>query len=287
MTSRGELTGYTLVIIAALSWSTAGLFTRVVSTDIATTLLWRSVFGGLAVMLIHYGLSRDKGLKDLFRFSTGEVIIAGVSAIAMTCFISAFFFTSIANVAFVYGAVPLVTMVLAWLLLHETPTSVGIIAAVGSAVGIGVLAWGGQSFSDFVGLGLALLMTIFMAAITVLAKYYPSANSSKCAYLSAYLAVFVVAPFSTGFAVSTLDFTWLALYGLVNVGLGFGVYLAGVSRIPALAAALLGLLEIPLAPVWAFMLFDEDLGLKTLFGGALVVIASLIYILGTARRRNS
>jgi drug/metabolite transporter (DMT)-like permease len=71
------------------------------------------------------------------------------------------------------------------------------------------------------------------------------------------------------------------------VGLGFGVYLAGVSRIPALAAALLGLLEIPLAPVWAFMLFDEDLGLKTLFGGALVVIASLIYILGTARRRNS
>ena len=53
-TPRGDaVIGMVLVAIAALSWSTAGLFTRVITTDIPTTLFWRSVFGGLAVMHIH------------------------------------------------------------------------------------------------------------------------------------------------------------------------------------------------------------------------------------------
>ena len=41
-----NMTGPFLILIAALSWSTAGLFTRLVTTDIPTTLLWRSITGG-------------------------------------------------------------------------------------------------------------------------------------------------------------------------------------------------------------------------------------------------
>ncbi|TRD14169.1 DMT family transporter [Palleronia caenipelagi] len=285
--TRSETYGIILVLIAALSWSTAGLFTRVVNTDIPTTLLWRSVFGGFVVMAIYYFLQEKKSIAGLFRFSKGEIVIAVVSAIAMSCFISAFFYTTIANVSFIYGAVPLVTMLLAWALLKDYPSKTGVFASLISASGIFILAWGGQDFSDYVGLLLAFLMTFFMASITVLAKYFPSANASKCAYLSAFIAAIFVFPFSEGVSVAAVDMTWLAVYGVINVGLGFGVYLLGVSRVSALAAALVGLSEIPLAPIWAFALFGEAITGATILGGIMILSASIIYIMRSSNTNKS
>jgi drug/metabolite transporter (DMT)-like permease len=197
----------------------------------------------------------------------------------MMCFISAFFYTSIANVSFVYGAMPLVTMLLAWVVLRDPVTSVGIIAIILSGLGAGVLVWGGQHFGDFLGLGLAFLMTFFMATVTVAAKFFPDSDAMKSAYLSGFIAALLVFPFSQSGSASSTDLVWLALYGLVNVGLGFGVYLLGVSRISALAAALIGLSEVPLAPIWAFVLFDEKISFHMIAGGCLIVTASVIYIL--------
>lgn len=88
-----NLTGSLLILIAALSWSTAGLFTLVVTTDIPTTLLWRSIIGGICVLLIYYAMDKKKSFRDLFVFSFGEFYIAVLSTAGMICFISSFFFT--------------------------------------------------------------------------------------------------------------------------------------------------------------------------------------------------
>ena len=279
--SRSYGVGVLCVFAAALAWSTAGLFTRVVSTDIPTTLLWRSMFGGGSVVLIYILVKKPRSFRELFQFKLGEFVIALLSALGMMCFISAFFFTSIANVSFVYGAMPLVTMLIAWLALNDPLTATGLISTVLSGSGVAVLVWGGQNFGDLIGIGLAFLMTFFMAAVTVAAKFFPDADAMKSAYLSGFIAAFLVLPFSQSMSASSHDLVWLALYGLVNVGLGFGVYLLGVSRVPALAAALIGLSEIPLAPIWAFLLFDERITIPMIAGGSSVLIASVIYILAS------
>jgi len=279
--NRSYSAGVLCVFVAALSWSTAGLFTRVVETDIPTTLLWRSALGGVSVLLIYTVMKRPQNLAELVRFKFGEVVVATLSALGMMCFISAFFYTSIANVSFVYGAMPLVTMLMAWVVLRDPITSVGIIATILSGLGVGVLVWGGQHFGDFLGLGLAFLMTFFMAAVTVASKFFPDTDAMKSAYLSGFIAALLVLPFSQSGSASSHDIVWLALYGLVNVGLGFGVYLLGVSRISALAAALIGLSEVPLAPIWAFALFDEQISFHMIAGGCFIVAASVIYILAS------
>ena len=86
-----NLVGPFLILIAALSWSTAGLFTRVVTTDIPTTLLWRSSIGGVCVLIIYHLINKKMSFKELFLFSFGEFFIAVLSAAGMICFISAFF----------------------------------------------------------------------------------------------------------------------------------------------------------------------------------------------------
>ena len=44
--------GLALVALAALAWSSSGLFTRLISADLMTMLFWRGLFSGSAVMAL-------------------------------------------------------------------------------------------------------------------------------------------------------------------------------------------------------------------------------------------
>jgi drug/metabolite transporter (DMT)-like permease len=278
LTSTSEPIGALLVFAAALAWSTAGLFTRLVSTDVPTTLFWRSLSGGLCVLAIYAIWNNIRSSATLFPLTRGEWAISVLSALGMICFISAFFDTTIANVTFLYGAMPLLTMALAVIFLRERVTAKAALCCAASAFGIALIMWGEQDFSDWTGFLLAFGMTFFMAALTIATKFFPAADVTKATYISAFLAAAVMLPFSHFGAISSTDFGWLLLYGLVNVGLGFGVYLLGVSRIPALTAALIGLAEIPLAPVWGWYLFSEPVGPRTMAGGAIILAAAIVYL---------
>lgn len=280
--SSHAVIGVILICIAAVSWSTAGLFTRIVTTDIPTILFWRSLFGGLSVFIIYIIAHRPKALLPLFRFSLGEIVLACVSGIAMCLFISAFFYTSIANVSFIYGTSPLETVMLAWLLLKDKPAIVTTSATFVSGCGVAILAWGGQDFTDAIGLLLAGGMTVLMASLAVFVKYFPHTDAGKATYLSALIAMVAMVPFVESFAVNAHNFIWLAVYGFVNVGLGFGIYLIGVARVSPATAALLGLLEVPLAPIWAAYFFNEALTIAMIIGGVLITAAASIHIRATA-----
>jgi drug/metabolite transporter (DMT)-like permease len=286
-TSAQTLIGSLLVLAAAISWSTAGLFTRLVSTDVPTTLFWRSISGGLCVLIIYAIWNKTKTLSDLVRISRGEWVIAVLSALGMICFISAFFYTTIANVTFLYGAMPLVTLVLSAIFLGERLTIIAALCCVLAVVGVGVIVWGEQDFSNWTGFLLAFGMTFFMSALTIAAKFYPTADMMKATYLSAFLAAILMLPFSGFSNTAGSDYAWLLLYGIVNVGLGFGVYLLGVGRVPALMAALIGLVEIPLAPIWGWLLFNEPVGTKAKIGGAVVLTAAAVYLIARSFPRSS
>ena len=278
--------GVLFVLVAAISWSTAGLFTRVVSTDIPTTLFWRSLFGGFCVLAIAMAMQKSAKIRPAFHFTLGETVIAGLSAAGMICFISAFFHTNIANVAFVYGTMPLVTFVLCIVILGTRPDIVSLGCCVLSATGVVVMTSGNSLPSDFLGIGLAFGMTLFMASLTVAAKFFPDADSAKATYLSAFLGALFTAPFTTFGNTIFADYFWLILYGFLNVGVGFGVYLIGVKRVSALVAALVGLIEIPLAPVWAWLLFEEQVNLSVLLGGLVILTAAVIYIVHSSKQKN-
>ena len=126
---------------------------------------------------------------------------------------------------------------------------------------------------------LAFGMTFFMGALTVATKFFP-----KATYLSAFLGTLAVMPFATHTILPTSDYIWLGLYGFVNVGLGFGIYLLGVKRLSAIAATLIGLIEISLTPIWAWILFAEKANGLVLTGGCIITATAIIYIMGTQRK---
>ena len=273
-----NLFGYFLIFISALSWSTAGLFTRIVLTDMATTIIWRSFFGAITVLIFYFISQKKIDFKESFTFTKGDVVTAVFCTFGTICFISSFYYTSIANVSFTYGLMPLMTYLLAIVVLKQAQTVYATFCCLLSAFGAFLIFNSALEFDDIFGIVLALGMTFFMASLTISAKFYPNTNGFKIAYLSGFMGVIVMLPFATYTGISITDYLWLLLYGFVNIGLGFGVYVFALKYTSALSAGLIGLSEIPIAPVLAFVLFAESISFNTFIGGSIIILSAIIYV---------
>jgi drug/metabolite transporter (DMT)-like permease len=277
--------GIALIALAALSWSTAGLFPRIVSTDVFTTLLWRSLLGGATVLLAQALFNKRNDLSSLWRLTRAELLMAVASSGAMVCFIAAFFFTSVADVVFIYSAFPILTLLLSALLLRSAISRIDVLCTLAVIGGMGVIVWGQTSLHNLLGAGLSLAATLLFALITIGIKRYPQAEMVKVTYVGAFIAALAMAPFSSFGNTSAHDLVWLWLYGFLNVGVGFGLYLLGVRRIKAVLASLVCMIEIPLAPLWVYVFFGETVSRQSLIGGSVILLAVLVNVLLPGRDR--
>lgn len=287
-TGRGSFwLGVALLLMAALSWSTAGLFPRLVSTDMATTLFWRSLLGGLTVLGLSLLLDRRPQRTGFWRLTRPEWAFSLVTAIAMISFVSAFYFASVADVTFIYGAFPIITLVLSAWLLHTGIARMDVVCAVSVALGVVLILQGQPSLESALGSLLSFVAVVMFALETVGAKRFPQIDMVKVTYMGAFLAALMVIPFSRFSGTGAEDLAWLWLYGFLNIGVGFGCFLLGVRRVRTVLASLICMVEIPLAPMWAFALFGETVSRQSLLGGAVILASVLANLAWAAWRRNA
>jgi drug/metabolite transporter (DMT)-like permease len=74
-------------------------------------------------------------------------------------------------------------------------------------------------------------------------------------------------------AVAPTQMALLAGFGAFNLGLGLALFVTGARLAPAAVAALLGVAETMLGPVWVWLAFGETPSGRTILGGAIVLAA--------------
>src|SRR5438876_7282900 len=104
----GRWRGPMLVLLSALAFSTAGLFTRLIDVDVWTMLFWRGVFGGL--FIAGYVVWRDGGaaFASARRIGVPGLLAAGCSTAATICFVNALRETTVADVLVINATAPFV-----------------------------------------------------------------------------------------------------------------------------------------------------------------------------------
>ncbi len=254
-----------------------------VRTDIATTLFWRSLLGGLSVMAMQAALNRREDLGDLWRLSAPEWAMSVTTGMAMITFIAAFYFAPVADIVFIYGAFPVITLMLSALLLHTRVQRSDLISSLVVALGVAVIFWGQPSWHNAFGTLLSFAATVLFSFMTIGIKRYPDARMLKVTYMGAFLSALAVMPFAQFSGTSTSDVLWLWLYGVTNIGVGFGLFLLGVRRVKAVLASLICMVEIPMAPLWAYLLFDEQISRQSLMGGMVILLAVVANLFWTSR----
>ena len=81
--------GIVLIILAAVAWSTAPFFTRLLNHDSWTILFWRGVFASSLISLFLAAREGRAGLRNLVMMERSGWIVASLSMLAMVAFIPA------------------------------------------------------------------------------------------------------------------------------------------------------------------------------------------------------
>lgn len=264
--------GTTLVALSAVLWSAAGLFTKGAAADAWTVIFWRSVFSIVPILLYvrwKDGPGQWRQLRAMGRPGWAVVL---VGAAATYCFITAFKHTSIANVATFYACTPFLAAAIGWLLFREATSRLTLAAALVALGGVLIMVWGSLGTPNIVGDGLGIAMAIGMATLMVLIRRYPREPMVLAAVISGILTGALSAFMTEPLAVSTRDIWILAGFGITFAAAHI-MMTEGARLIPAARTGLVGTLETPLAPVWAWMILSELPPLTTWIGGAIVLAA--------------
>jgi drug/metabolite transporter (DMT)-like permease len=276
--------GIVLVTAAAVAWSTAPFFTRLLHFDSWTILFWRGLFAGsliTAFLVLTHGRA---GLRDLIEIRRSGWLVACLSTLGMVSFIPALQLTSVSNVAIIIATGPFVAAGLAWAWLREAARSTTLIASLVALCGVVIIVGDAGGVSDAGGIALACFMTLAIAAMTVAIRRHRQISMVAAAALSNFLGSLVSIPFAEGLArVTATDIFILAMFGFFQVALGLTLFVLGSRHLPSGQASLIATLETPLMPFWVWLAFQEIPTSRALVGGALVMGAVLADIIADNR----
>jgi drug/metabolite transporter (DMT)-like permease len=267
--------GVALIAGSAVAYSSAGFFTRLIDVDLWTLICWRGIFSTLFLLAVGAALHR-RSVATMFRsLDAAGWLAAGFSTAAMFCYLAALRNTTVADVAIIYGTAPFVTAGIAVLALGERPTRVTLLCSVLALAGVVAMFRGSHFPRDLGGDLLAFAMTVLMAAMIICTRRSRGAPALPIAALSSLASSLLAAPLAHLAAPSALQFAELALFGAAQLGLGLLLLTAGSRRLTASRVALVGGLDVPLAPVWVWLAFAETPTVATIAGG-LAVIAAVV-----------
>lgn len=265
-------TGIALIVAAAVAWSTAPFFTRLLPFDSWTILFWRGLFGGGVIALVLVVMQGRRGVRDLIAMRPGGWLVAGLSTVGMVTFIPSLQLTSVANVAVIVAVQPFAAAAIAWIWLRETVRPRTLLASGVAFAGVVVTVSGAGGIADYRGIGLACVMMLAISVMTVAIRRHRETSMVAAAALSNFLGSLVSIPFAQGLgSVTAADLGLLALFGVCQVGLGLTLFTLGSRLLPSGQASLIATLETPLMPFWVWLAFAEAPSVRALVGGALVM----------------
>jgi drug/metabolite transporter (DMT)-like permease len=286
--SAGVSAGGILVAVSAVAFSTAGLFTRLSQVDPWTLLFWRGLFAGLTLFACVVWQERGRVAAAFGGIGRAGLVAAGCSTLGTICFIWALRETTVADVTVIYALAPFVAAGIAWAWQGDRPDRVTLTASGVALIGVFVMcdagmASGQRTGGQLTGALLALTMTVLMAVMMVVIRANRHVSMLPASCLSALTCSVLVLPAAHPLAVTGADFGLLALFGVFQFGGGLLLLTLGSRLIPAARASLLGNLELPLAPLWVWLVFGEVPAAATMVGGGVVCAAVLMDLIADRR----
>ncbi|WP_347311170.1 DMT family transporter [Defluviimonas sp. SAOS-178_SWC] len=274
----GYRRGVILVFAAAVLWSLMGLAIRLMG-DAGTwqVLFYRSL--GLVPVLFVVIWHRSGGLPFArIRKAGWPGLVGGTGLVfAFSGAIFAIQTTTVANAVFLFAAAPLMTAVMAWLLLKEPvrPATWGAIALAG--IGMFVMVREGLAIGAGIGNLAALLSSVGFAAFTITLRWGRLGDMLPAVLIGGTLSILVaagvIAARGESFALPLRSIGIAMLMGVVLLGLGMAIYTAGSRVVPAAEIGLLSMAEVMLSPVWVWLFLGESASAGTFAGGAVLLTA--------------
>jgi len=267
--SSGVL-GVVFAVVAAVVFSTGGVLVRRIDLPAWDVSFWRSALMIVAILPLLLWRRREVWIDMR---NAGGALFASAAGLAgsMVAFILALGLAPVANVLIMFGATPFITALVARLVLGEPMHRHTIVAMAAATAGLALSVAGSLAAGALAGMAVSFIVVLCMSANYVVVRRHRHVGMAPALALAGVISALISLPFADPATIGATDLPWLLALGPGQLAGGLLLYMAALKRIPAGRAALLGLLELVLGPIWVWLVDGERPGPLTLLGGAIVI----------------
>lgn len=283
-----------LMIVAATLWSIAGVVTRFLSPELRAEgrfeiTFWRSVFAALTVAAYLLSVRRE-GLRPVFATGWPGLASGAMWAVMFVFFMLALTLTTVANTLLVMSIGPLLTALLARVVLHVPVPGRTWLAIAAAMIGMAwMFARGGSPLpggSHVAGMLVALAVPVASAMnLVLLQRARARVDLVPAVFLGGVISAAVMLPLATPLQASPREIALLAALGIFQLGVPCMLMVVASRNLSAPEISLLALLEVVLGPLWAWLGAGEVPAAATVSGGLLVLGALVVNELAALRAR--
>ena len=269
-----------LVLVAALLWSTGGLFIKWTSLSGLALSCLRAFFALITVAVVTR--------RDGFGLNKLTAAAAVLYALLVILFVLATKQTTAANAIFLQYTAPVYLLILEPIVYKEKFRGRDLITVVVCVGGMALFFVGQLRPQDVSGNLMALTSGLFFALYFLLLRH-PRArevNRASSVIYGNLLCVLICAPWGLAALsqVGAHDLFGVMYLGIVQLGLSYVLFTAGMARgVRSLDAGIICYIEPVLNPVWVFLVLHERPSRWALIGGAIIITAVIIHMLLDAR----
>jgi DME family drug/metabolite transporter len=258
--------GLLWIVLAALLWSTGGIGIKGVVDPPLKVTFYRSVFAAITLFLI---FRRDLRVKVSPAFAAA---IFSYGA-CLTAFVVATKWTTAANAIFLQYAGVVWVLLLSPLVLREPMRRRDAIAIGVALAGMALFFVGRFETRGMAGNGMALLSSIFFAALILSLRREHGSSRAAVAWGNVFIAVALFPFVMHDLGLTTKSLLALLFLGVFQIGFAYAAFVNGLQYVTATQASLTGMLEPVANPVWVLLFLGETPSAYAIAGAAIVLLA--------------
>lgn len=270
--------GLIAIIIAALLWSTGGLFIKLISLDAFQLSFYRSIFSALTFAV----LFRKKVFVLNFPVVLNGLFYAGI----LILFVMATKLTTAANAIFLQYTAPIYVLIFEPILLKTKLRQINVISVIVSFLGMTLFFVGEISPSHFEGNLIALLSGICFAAFLLgIRKSDENYRVPAIFWGNIFIPILCFSSVYPDFNIDLNNFLMVTYLGIFQIGLAYAVFTYSIKRIEGIEAALIAMIEPVMNPIWVYFGYGEKPSPFAILGGLIILSTIAIRTIITERKR--
>ncbi|WP_297548465.1 DMT family transporter [Thermococcus sp.] len=273
-----KLRGKVEIAVAMLIWGSVGIFGRFSGLSGLGVAFFRVSLGALALLLLLAVRGKLGKTLRAFRPNVLPLLALGTAlALNWVFLFTAFNHTTIANAVLVYYTAPVLATLISWRFLGERLDKRNVVSLGTAFMGLLLIASSQRaslSDGDFVGVVFAFLGAIFYALIPNIGRFLRNVDGESLTFLQLSIATLVLLPFMAVEKAGNPVWWAIGVLVLVHTVLALYLYMDGLKVVEVKDASLLSYLDPLSAILYAFLVFGEVPGLRTIVGGAMILFAS-------------
>ena len=263
------------IVLCTLLWSLAGIVTRQLDQAAGFEItFWRSLACTICVAGWLMATERRAWVSAITRTGMPGLVSGVMWAVMFTCFMVALTLTTVAKTLVVMALAPLLTALLAWMVLGEriaARTWLAIVVAGGGIVWMvadGLREGGGSLLGMLVAAGVPLASAINLVNMK---RQQARVDLVPAILIGGVISCVAMLPLMLPFQASGRDVVLLTLLGAFQLALPCILLIRAARFLSPQETALLSLLEVVFGPLWAWLGAGEQPAASTLYGGALIL----------------